>query len=364
MRVRCLILLLVFAFCGCGTPDKSSLVEKQQLRVEEAGRDKSLEASALSVCGQRITCGEVIEPLIEKLRPIAKAGSFEQFGQYAKPAMSQALADKISYILLYEKAKKEYGERLDPALKKNAENEISKFVARYGGDYEAAEEAIRQRGMDWDAFEQLQKRLILISMEMPEARPISYWDLVDCYERIKAESFAIEGTITIRLIDIEADKVQPVDPNRSRLELARELADSLRERIRNGDDFAVLARAYSHGHRREFGGLWPTIRPESLARPYDLLADAAERMEPGEVAGPLETNSPTHIFVMKLEDEQARGYKPLGEVQRQVGERILFERRRDAAVKLETRLAQQAAMAQSREFVNLCVEKAYSICRQ
>ena len=79
----------------------------------------------------------------------------------------------------------------------------------------------------------------------------------------------------------------------------KEQADWLYELLEQGEDFDELARQYSHGSFREFGGLWQSVQPDSLAAPYDLLAAEAENIEPGQITDLIVTAE--HVFIMKLE---------------------------------------------------------------
>lgn len=153
---------------------------------------------------------------------------------------------------------------------------------------------------------------------------------------MKDEFFFRRAVLRFRLIDIEPAKLEVTDPNQNRLEKAEELADELMGRLRTGEDFGELAKRYSNGHRAMFGGLWKPVEPGSLAKPYDILAGEAERIKPGQIAGPIKAGE--HIFIMKLEDKQSAGFEPFEDVQSQVEAQIFFERRKKAVDEFSTSL--------------------------
>jgi peptidyl-prolyl cis-trans isomerase C len=140
------------------------------------------------------------------------------------------------------------------------------------------------------------------------------------------------------------------------------LGEELAKRARAGEDFAKLAEEYSHDHRRAFGGLWPEVNPDSLAEPYTALAELARQTNPGEIAGPAEAVG--HIFVMKLEGKQLEGYEPLEKVQGQVNERILTDRHNEAISRLNDRLLREAAIGETDEFIDFCLNKIYAMSRE
>ncbi len=318
----------------------------------------------MAVGNETITADEIItEPLLKYFRPIAQRSDFEQFKEQAKPELEQILATKVSNILLYRQAKKNAGEQVDEALERVAEAEIRKFVAGFDNDYAKAEEALKERRMDWRSFKEYQKKLILsqsyIASQFPEQRPITYGELTDYYHEMKDEFFVRPAMIKFRLIDIEAAKLEVANPNQSRQQFVQELANELYERIQAGEDFGELAKEYSHGHRRLFGGLWKSVQPESLAEPYDILAAEAERIEHGQVAGPIEAGE--HIFIMKLEEKRARSVEPFEKVQKEIEAQIALDRRKKVIDELEAKLMQQAELGEKNEFIDFCLEKIYRI---
>ena len=362
-----LVLLLTY---GCGGGSKPKFTEEELALIPLAQREGLPEASGgfvLAVGGETITSDEIItEPLLDHFRPIAQKSSFEQFKKQARPELEQIIAARVSNILLYQQAKRDTGVDIEDALEKATEAEVRKFVAGFKGDYAKAEQALKQMGMDWRSFREYQKKMILsqdyIRRLLPEYRPITYSELANCYNKMKEEFFAIPAMVTFRLIDIQISKLEVTDPNRSRLEQARELAGELVERLQKGEDFGELAKQYSHGHTASFGGLWQPVQPQSLAKPYDILAAETDKMKPAQIAGPIEAGE--HIFIMKLEEKRPKSFEPLENVQKEVEAKIIFDRRKKAVDEFSSKLVQQAALNERDRFIDFCLEKTYRICHQ
>jgi len=220
--------------------------------------------------------------------------------------------------------------------------------------------------MNRKSFKENRKKYIItkwyIASKLPENKAVTYSELIKWYEQMKEQSFAIPVKLQFRLIDIQPAKLQISDPNQSRLEQARKLANELARQIRAGADFGELAKQYSHGHRQAFGGLWQPVQPGSLAKPYDILAAEAEKIKQGQIAGPIETEG--HIFIMKLEEKQTKSYKPFEEVQRQIKEKIIIDRRKEAIDKLDAELMRQVVLSGKDEFIDFCLEKIYEMSNQ
>ena len=363
-------MLLLTGGCGGNNPSSAELERRtitRKIRLVEASG-----GLVLMVGGETLTSDEVIEspaelggtfvPPIEYFKPIAQASELEQFKERVREYLTGILMGKISNMLLYQEIKREVGENVEAALEKQVEKAMREFVMAYGGDQIRADEALQEQGMDWKSFGEQQKKSMLIqwyvSKKMPNNRPITHSELMECYNQMKDDFFAIPAAIKFRLIDIQPDQLKKWEPGK-RHELAKLLAKRLLTRIQSGEDFDELARQYSHGPMRGFGGLWKKVRPDSLAAPYDTLAVEADNTEPGQITGLIETEE--HIFIMKLEAKQSGGYEPFEDVQEQVRDKIVFDRQSEVLNQVNAELLQQAELSKTDEFVDFCLDKIYQM---
>jgi foldase protein PrsA len=367
-----LMLLLV----GSCDSNKSSLTEAEKERRILTQKIELVEAAGgyvLMVGGETLTSDEIIDTRTrlngffispkEYFGPLAQANELELFKERAKEQLEEILMAKISNILLYQYAKRQAGANIDEALENAAENEYRTFVLSYGGDQARADEELKRMLMDKKSFKEQVKNNILIQeyrrSKLPDYRPVTYRELMDCYNRIKNKYFARASKIRFRLIDIQPGRLALEDPNADPWQLGNKIANELLRLIKSGEDFGELAKKYSHGDWRDFGGLWRSLQPSSLAAPYDILAVEAAKIEPGEIAGPIVTKQ--HIFIMKLEEKQIAGYEPFEEVQELVHEKILLDRQNEVTEKLNAEIRQQAKLSRTDEFVDFCLEKIYQI---
>ncbi|MDD5326643.1 MAG: peptidylprolyl isomerase [Phycisphaerae bacterium] len=365
-RFGALSLLLVY---GCNSDSKPKYTDEELALIPAVQKEGLPEASGgfvLAVGDETITSDEIItEPVLNHFKPIAQKSNFEQFKKLAGPELEQIISTRVSNILLYQQAKREAGGGVDieAALEKATEAETRSFVAGFDGDYAKAEQALKKMGMNWASFREYQKKMILsqdyIRRQLPERRPITRGELVNCYNEMKDEFFAQPTTITFRLIDIQLSNLDVTDPNVSRAEQARKLAQELMRRLQNGEDFGELAKQYSHGYMASAGGLWKPVQPGSLAKPYDVLEAEGEKIEPGQIAGPIEAGE--HIFIMKLEEKKAKSFEPLENVQKEVESKIIFDRRKIASDRFSAELARKIAMSERDRFADFCLKKIYRL---
>jgi peptidyl-prolyl cis-trans isomerase C len=111
-------------------------------------------------------------------------------------------------------------------------------------------------------------------------------------------------------------------------ENARARADEVLEKLRNGADFAALAKEYSEDPgSREKGGDLGSFGRGRMVKPFE---DAAFGLaSPGDIAGPVETQFGFHV--LRLEEIRPPGRKPYeefsAEIKRGIRSKISADRR-------------------------------------
>ena len=363
-----LTVLMLLAIGGCKS-DKSSMTDAELDRVALTQRIDLVEAKGglvLVVGGETLTSEEIIESIPEGFKQLAEVTELEQFKTQARVKFKDLVTGKITTILLYQHAKKEAGGNIDEALEKAAESEYRKFVLEHGGDEIKADEQLKNAGMDRDSFKEDRKRAILIQSYLgtksTSRRPITYRELTNRYDEMKDAHFARDARITFRLIDIQPAQLQATGLNLNPDDRAKELADVLLDRLKSGEDFGELAKQYSHGHRKSFGGLWTPVDPKALATPYNMIAVEAEKAEPGQIAGPIVTEG--HVFIMKLEAKQATGYDSFENVQDEVAIQVKRARQDEVFAQLDAKFKEEAQVGGTDQFVDFCLEKIYQMGRR
>lgn len=365
-RATLLILAVGLVLAGC--EDKPLFTPEEMAKLPLAKRDGLPEVSGgftLVVGDQTITSDEVISPVFEKLAAAAQRTDFEKFRSVAEPEIEHQLMDRIVNALLYSRAKKDAGDKLDDELDKVTTAEVRKYVMDFGGDYAKAEQSLKQMGMDWSKFEQYKKRYILsqsyLAQKLPKDQPITYSEMMSAYDATKEQLYGTPGVLRFRLIDLEPAKMRDIDANRPRQEQAMEFIDGIVKRIKQGEDFGQVANEYLKVNNALTAGDVNTA-PDSLVSPYDVLAQKAAAMKPGETAGPIEAKG--HIFVMRLVEYQPKNVEPFENVQNQVKARISFERMRQAIDKVNEQFVEQASAADRAKFVDFCVREIYRVANK
>lgn len=367
----CAFLAVVFFLIGSGCGgDKPRFTEEEMRQIappQRTGLPSVSGGLALAVCGETITADEIAVPsVVDHFRADAQRNGPEQFKAQARGTVEGLVGIRILDILRHEQAKKDVKGNIDEALEKIVEGEVKRFVVRFGGDWAKAEEALKEMGLDWQSFREEQKKRILVEFfvrkKLPEEKPVTHGELKAGYEERKDESFAIEATLRIWLMDVVLGNLQVSEAGKSAEQLGKEVAEELAGRLRAGGNWGELAEEYSEKYGQRCV-VWRTVRAgSSLAEPYDVLAREAEKMEAGQLCGPIEVNG--HILIMKVVEKQSEGFEAFEKVQKQVEDEIIAQRREKADSKFWAALIERAEIANREAFVDFCLDKIYRMARQ
>lgn len=364
----CLAGLVLSGGCENDARMTGKFTEEEMAEIPLAKRDNLPFLSgglALSVKSETIRVDEIVTPVMKRLDPPAGTDR-DSFKFRARPVIKDAVVEKITDILLYQEARKNAPENIDELLETAVEIEVNKLR------YNQAHEDIAERGMDWEQYRELQKKMLLIrsyyaSQNLLEDKPVSHSDMLEHYEAIQQDGFQFkgylrkedvqwDGFIEFRLIDINLDEVEVAD-GETRKDAALRKAAELIEKINNGENFGDLAKVHSDGHRKDKGGLWTPVSEGSLVKAYQPIWDRAEKMEVGEVARPIESDG--HVFVMKLEQKKKSGVTLFEDLQARIELDIQLARRKEHFDRLLSKLISEANISGLEQFVDACLDKAW-----
>ena len=253
MRKIILLLITVLIIAGC---QKDKVPTDEQLakmpHPQTTGLPQPSGGMVITVDNESITSNEVIDALADKFAGVAKNSSFEIFKKQFRPDIDEFVIGKIAGIIVYKHAKRNAGDQVDQRVNQVVDAEVKDYVAQFGGDYAAAEDALKKDGFSsWQDFRDFQKKMILsqsyLASQPQLSQPVTYNEMLAFYNNIKSTEYTTSSKISFQLIDIQPAKMINPDPNVPVLQSARQLAESLVSRIKSGEDFTALARQYSHG---------------------------------------------------------------------------------------------------------------------
>ena len=370
--MKLLLIAALVSFLGCGSTEKTGRFTSQQIADYQNEVAQPLPpvsgGLALAVGAEAIKAEDIVLSVEPELSEMARNMTYADFYQWAYPIIGRKIVNEATGRLLYERAKRDAGDKLDDQLKKLVEADIVKFLTTYGNDYAAAEKALRERGIiSWKEYRKLKKREILLGVyyqkQMKEYEAsVSNEQMLEYYNANKGK-YQSEGVMEFMLIDIVPGKL-PAKQDDSGNEKSAEdeallLAVELVEKLRNGEDFREIAKEHSHGVYAAKGGVWTPRRPGNLAKPYDVLEDEFKKMQQGGISEPIEIEG--HVFIAKLVKYQTQSVKPFYEVRNEIEEIISFEKRKKYVSEISSEEVDVTTIPHIDEFIGTCVSQAYKI---
>ncbi len=201
------------------------------------------------------------------------------------------------------------------------------------GSREAFEKALKQENLTLTDLKEQQRDQLMVRtfirkqiVSMITVTPI---EVSNYYMTHKDEFHEPEkarlGNILIR---IKADRSP---------EQAAALANEIHNRLKEGCDFAGLAREYSDGPGAEEGGDMGYVKKGDLMAEIDSVVF---NMKPGETSGIIQTILGYHIF--RVEDRVEARTRELQEVSSEIEDRLFSERIRQKIVRLVKKLREDA----------------------
>lgn len=137
---------------------------------------------------------------------------------------------------------------------------------------------------------------------------------IEKYYNEHATNYAVEDQVKLRMIVLNKSAATDLK--------ARELADEIVAKLKDGAKFTEMASIYSQGSQRAQQGDWGWGTRTSLKKE---LADVAFALKPGEISPVIET--PTAMFIMLVEEVKPAHMRPLADARDEIEKNLLVEER-------------------------------------
>ncbi len=225
------------------------------------------------------------------------------------------LRDLIDQQLLLQKAKE---------LNFTAESELIRRLDRIRQEMklssiEELERAAAGQGVSFEDFKQGIRTQILtqqvISREVGSKITVSREEMAAYYEENKSR---LQRPEQVRLSEIflSTEGKKPEE-----LQAIEKQAAELLERLRSGEDFAVLARRFSQGATAANGGSLGYFQRGQLAKE---LEDVVWKMKRNQISDAIHTKQ--GLLILKVEEHFDAGIPPLEKIESEVSEAIYMRR--------------------------------------
>ncbi len=263
-----------------------------------------------SVDGEPITQREVLEFASATGNPIPP----DDFA--TNPIARKAIKALISQRLLESEVKK-YEDKVDDA-------QIEKYIEQVRSDKHMSDAEFRaQLQASGMSYEELRKRArsdlqkaMMVNQQVREKIQISNADIQVYYDAHKADFTVQKERLKLAQILIAV----PPNPTPQQVADAQKKIDQVHARAVKGQDFNDLARTYSDDDSKSNGGELGWFAPNDV---MDEILAAVTGLKPGQVSAVIRTKHGFHII--KLEDHEVVGLKPLADVKDQIRQVLMNE---------------------------------------
>ena len=186
------------------------------------------------------------------------------------------------------------------------------------------EKAVSSQGMNWEDFKNNIRNHILtqrvISQEVGSHVSIGESDAQKYYDEHKAE-FVRPEQVALREIIVSTEGKKEAD-----LPDLKKKAETALRRVKDGEDFAGIAKRLSDGSTKEQGGYIGTFKRGELAK---QLEDVVFKMKRNELTDVLETKQ--GFLVMQVIEHYDEGEQSFDKVKNEIMDRLYNEKLEPAA---------------------------------
>jgi len=239
----------------------------------------------------------------------------EQLRTSIEDRQKSALRDLIDQSLLEQRGKD---------LSLSVETDVVKQLdqIRIGNnlkDMEELEKAVSSQGLNWEDFKNNIRNKILtqqvISREVGSHITIGHDEALKVYNEHKSE-FVKPEEVALRAFEVSTEgKTEAEIPE------LKKKAESYLQRIKDGEDFSVLAKRFSDGKTAQQGGYLGEYKRGELAKE---LEDKVFTMKKNEMTGVIETK--TGFLILQVLEHYTEGVQPYEKVENDIMEHLYGQR--------------------------------------
>lgn len=323
MRYCIAFILLSFsavALVGCA----SSTAQNQ-----EAADAASIVAT---VNGVGIKKGEYKQELDSTYRRFHQSGQLIDGSMYEQ--LKKEVLESLINLIVLDQYSKDFSIAVDDgAVEKHLQKAVSKYPSK-----RAYLKSLKEAGLtELDLRTRIKRTLAAQQLVNDQVKP----KIVVTDEEIKAyyeeNSYEFEHDVQVHAAHILI-KVSPFAEDKER-EKAKRRIEAIQKKIKEGEDFAALAKTYSEGPSKVNGGDLGYFGSAQMAPSFET---AAFSLQPGEVSEVVSTQFGFHLI--KVYDRKPAGKVPFSEAGPQLRARFFKERFNVALEKLVEKLKADATI--------------------
>jgi parvulin-like peptidyl-prolyl isomerase len=261
-----------------------------------------LDGVAAVVNGDVITFSQVREVVGGRERALREQLRGEELVAKLKEVRTAALNDLIDRQLVLQEFKKKSFSIPDYYLDERVQQIVRQ---EFGGDRQAFVRTLEAQGYSLAKFREVEKEKVIVQAMRQQITSKAVIMVppqkIEAYYRENRERYASPDSVKLRMICIKRGA------NESGAK--RQMADEIRNKIKEGAAFDQMAQMYSEDSSQDSGGDWGWIDRKTL---NPKLTDAAFGLKAGQVSEVLEIGD--SYYILLVEARKNAEVKPLSEL--------------------------------------------------
>jgi peptidyl-prolyl cis-trans isomerase SurA len=248
---------------------------------------------------------EILFPLLRRMPP-------EEADRQAPRLQKEIIDQLVAHELILHDYKTE-GYILPESV---VEEQIQRRIREQYGDRKTLAKTLRAQGDTYEKFRERERENIIVQ-QMRHVNVSS--DIIVSPKKIREyfesneDEFQLEERVKLRMIVVNQPEGAPADR-------AAKMAREILIKLNDGAAFEEMARVYSEGAHAQNGGDWGWVEKSVLRKD---LAEQAFTLEKGKHSGVI--GAANAAFIMKVEDREGKGVRPLTEVSEQIENTLLSQ---------------------------------------
>lgn len=282
-----------------------------------------LNGFAATVNGTVITRKEVafqMAPIVGLIQ-----AKYPRRGENFHKEMKAAQDDVLDRLIENKLVLSELGRRGAALPNQVIDAEVKRIVSEvFHGNEKEFRDSLKQSGMTMRGFKESQREKILVqafrSQQFDDVAPATPEEISAHYKkrRLKLRDRSEDSISFQKIFILAVDPARPGFTPEDQLNFAEQLS----EQLKNGADFAELAKEHSAGAFADDGGLWEDEERIDLSPAFaEVIFDAAE----DTIVGPLK--DPAGFMIVKVTKKNFGPIPPLSEVRDRMRQEVEIEKR-------------------------------------
>lgn len=295
-----------------------------------------------TVDGKAILASQVLDRYSQKLKQAESQASADDLMKLRKALIQRDLPMHVQRQLLVNALKRSVPAKNRDKLKELVNAAFEKEVDRLKQELKVdtkfdVKKKLEQEGSSLenlrDSFANQQMAAYFFQQNVSKGKQtISRREMLDYYEK-HLKDYAIPARVRWQEIQVSFGKHHGRDG-------ALDVVHNAVRALKNGDDFADVAKKYSDGISAAKGGMWDWTQSGSLTD--QKLEEALFNLPVGRISRPLEGRRSYRL--VRVVDRENAGWKSFGDMQGDIKAKLEQERKRAAARRVINRLVRDATI--------------------